>query len=214
MDHRVKPGGDEKQGEAKCGNRRRLRRGNAVSEKAPDCAALHPGYACIIVACHSLELTDVKNMDYSNPPDRYWHCMVALADEKEYSVVNDLSFDELQKKIVGLWIGGKPFAVAGTIVRSYEKVKKIKITHTDLPKKYYADCHDSEMRASGIADMATDRRMIPISQGTDATYDLLFSGPISSPEEPEENLIVRLMQTYRTIGQNSRRSIQKGQKGF
>lgn len=131
-------------------------------------------------------------MDFSNPPDQYWHCMVTLAGDKNFSVVNDLSFDELQKTIVRPWTSGKPFTVGGTIIRSHESVKQIKISHTDMSKQFYADRHYERMRSSGIADMATNRSLLPISEGTDATFDLLFSGPISQPVEPDEHLVVRL----------------------
>jgi hypothetical protein len=40
------------------------------------------------------------------------------------------------------------------------------------------------MRASGISDLATDRKLLPFSRGADVTFALLFEG---APEpEPSE----------------------------
>lgn len=114
-------------------------------------------------------------MDGSKRPTKYWHCRVKLTRAKDYAVVNDLTFDELERTIVRPWNSGRPFTVAGTVVRSASDVSEIRIEHTEYPQDYYAREHNSSMRSSGIVDMATDRRQLPFSRGTDATFELLFS---------------------------------------
>lgn len=148
-------------------------------------------------------------MDLSNPPVRYWHCSVVISGEDDYSVVNDLTFEELNHTVVIPWLSGRPFVISGTIIRTTEQVSEIRIAHTELPKKRYAELHDADMRASGIADMATDRRLLPLSQGTDVTFELLFSGQGTSPPEPDQALVEqlcrRLPQVARILAVRSRK---------
>lgn len=111
-------------------------------------------------------------------PDKYWHCHVELTGDgkkKDRSAVfNDLTFDELNQQILAPWHSGRAFTVDGMIIKSIDDVQKIKITNTLQPKSHYADQHNSRMRGSGIADMVTDRRLLPLSSGKDHTHELLF----------------------------------------
>ncbi|HNT26564.1 MAG TPA: hypothetical protein PKH10_00160 [bacterium] len=148
-------------------------------------------------------------MDIKSPPEHYWHCSVKIVGKKDYSVVNDLSFQELERTIVLPWKTRCNFTVAGTLIRSTESVESIKITHTDYPRSYYAECHNEHMRASGIADLATNRSLLPLSKGTDFTYDLLFSGAQETSPEPNvkmiEQLCRRLPQAARILATRSRK---------
>ncbi len=147
-------------------------------------------------------------MDLSNPPERYWHCSVQVAGEKNPSVTNDLTFDELSRMVVQPWLTGRPFVIAGKIVRSSEQVAEIRIAHTDYSKQHFADAHDAKMRSSGIADMVTNRSLLPLSQGTDLTFELLFSGQETTLQEPDfalvEQLCKRLPQVARILAVRSR----------
>lgn len=125
----------------------------------------------------------------ADPPEKFWHCSVKVTGEKDQSVVNDLSFSDLKRTIVSPWNEGKPFTVSGIVVRSSANVSEIKITHTPNPQKFYAEQHNASMKASGIADMVTNRRRLPLQQGTDLTYELLFSGKATEPPAPEVSLI-------------------------
>lgn len=148
-------------------------------------------------------------MDLTNPPDKYWHCKVQLVGEKKYAVANDMTYAELDRLIVKSWRSGSPFTVEGVIVRGADAVRDIRISHTDQPKEVYAQRHNAEMRASNVADMATDRRMLPLSQGSDFTFDLLFSGVAQAAPEPDvamvERLCRRLPQSARILGTRSRK---------
>lgn len=111
-------------------------------------------------------------------PDKYWHCHVELAGDgkkKDRSAVfNDLTFDELSQQIITPWHSGRAFTVDGMVIKSIDDIQKIKITNTPQPKSHYAEQHNNRMRGSGIADLATDRRLLPLSSGKDYTHDLLF----------------------------------------
>jgi hypothetical protein len=102
--------------------------------------------------------------------DRYWHCYVARKGgrSKGWAVANDLTLEQLQKQIIEPWQRNVQFVVSGLVITKSD-VGSIRITQTDDPQSAYAQRHDSEMRAAGIADMATDRRMLPIEKGRDYT---------------------------------------------
>lgn len=131
-------------------------------------------------------------MDLTMPPERFWHCSVQVTGSKSVSVANDLTYNELQRSVVVPWLAGRAFVISGTIVRSPEQVAEIKIAHTERPKEYYAEVHNQSMRASGIADLATDRRLLPLSKGTDVTFELLFAGTESPAPAPDTALIEQL----------------------
>ncbi|MGL4755084.1 MAG: TIR domain-containing protein [Aeromonadaceae bacterium] len=111
-------------------------------------------------------------------PDKYWHCHVELSGDSKKkdrsAIFNDLTFDELSQKIITPWHSGRAFTVDGMIIKNIDDIQKIKITNTPHPKSYYAEHHNNKMRSSGIADIATDRRLLPLSSGKDYTHDLLF----------------------------------------
>jgi hypothetical protein len=148
-------------------------------------------------------------IDLTNPPEKYWHCAVTLTGEKDHSIVNDLSFADLQRTIVVPWTTGKTFIVSGTVVRSSAGVSEIKITHTPSPQNVYAERHNARMRANNVADMATDQRMLPLKQGTDVTYELLFAATANEPQAPDvamvEQVCRRLPQTARILAVRSRK---------
>src|SRR5581483_1713049 len=127
-------------------------------------------------------------------PERYWHCSVQLIGQKQYSVVNDLSFIELQKQIIEPWHRDMRFPVAGLIVPAREKVQQIRITHTPEPKQWYEDEKSRSDRAAGWVDMATNRKMLPIWKGTDHTHELLFADLDPGVPEPEIGLVLSLCQ--------------------
>lgn len=129
-------------------------------------------------------------MDLENPPERFWHCRAQCAGEKDYAVVNDLSFQELQRTVVRPWLAGRPFTISGRIIRTSQEVKEIRIVHTSYPQQVYATQHDAEMRSRSIADLATDRRLLPFRSGEDLTFPLLFEGAA----EPEPSADVALVE--------------------
>ncbi|MGO9404230.1 MAG: hypothetical protein ACLPVW_12260 [Terriglobales bacterium] len=145
------------------------------------------------------------------PPERYWHCAVTTARDKETAIENDLTFSELQRKVVEPWLMGRPFTVSGRIIRSSDSVSTIKITHTTQPQEYYANAHDSRMQASGIMDMATDRRYLPLSDGQDFTFDLLFSGQLKRSDAAADVDVVE--RVCRRIGKSAQILCNRSRKG-
>jgi hypothetical protein len=124
--------------------------------------------------------------------EKYWHCSINLAGSKDTSVVNDLPFTELQRQIIEPWLQLRSFTVSGKIVRSPDQVESIKITHTPEPQQFYADCHNTQMRLQGVADMATNRKLLPLRQGRDYTYEILFSGKAEPNLEADVVLIEKI----------------------
>lgn len=150
------------------------------------------------------------SIDPTKPPAKYWHCGVKIGTGKKYSIVNDLTYEELQEAIVKPWNKGRPFSVSGVIVRSSDSVSEIRISWTQQSKEFYANQHNAAMRASNIADMATDRRALVFSNGEDMTFELLFSGKgAKSNEEPDtvlvERVCRRLPQAARILSTRSRK---------
>lgn len=115
-----------------------------------------------------------------NYPEQYWHCHVEIdtgGTKPTTAVFNDLTINELWTQVVEPWHMQRAFTIDGTIVRDHNKITKIKITQTPDPTIYYAVEHDALMRSRNISDMATDRRLIPLSKGEDHTHEFLFSEP-------------------------------------
>ncbi len=117
----------------------------------------------------------MSTIDLKNPPERYWHCSVTLSNQKNYYVVNDLSFEELNRNIVTPWQSGQLFTVGGAVVHPGKNVEKIRIAYTPQPKDFYARERDIQMSQRRINDW-TDRGLLPIKKGTDLTNELIFSG--------------------------------------
>jgi len=148
-------------------------------------------------------------MSAIDPKSKYWHCFVLLSGQKNRAVVNDLTFEELERSVVTPFLLGQAFTVSGAIVRKSDSAAEIRIVRTDQPQKVYADQHDASMRASGISDLATDRRLLPFSRGEDRTFDLLFSGAKSKVPDADaaliERLCKRLPQVARILAARSRK---------
>jgi predicted nucleotide-binding protein len=128
-----------------------------------------------------------------NYPKQYWHCQVEVdtgGKKSTNAVFNDLTIEELWKQVIEPWHTQKAFTINGTIIRNHEKVTKIKITQTPHSKQHYADEHNVRMRNSNISDMATDRRLLPLSQGTDYTHEFLFSDSKKSSVVSEDKKAV------------------------
>lgn len=147
-------------------------------------------------------------MDETVYPELYWHCSVNIPARKDRTVVNDLDFEGLRRTIITPWNEGRPFVVDGTLIQTAGSVEAIKIVQTSHPRSYYAERHNELMSTRGIADMVTDRRFLPLSEGTDYTYDLLFSGAHGAAPAPDEKMVEllcrRLPQAARILANRSR----------
>jgi predicted nucleotide-binding protein len=124
-------------------------------------------------------------------PKEYWHCHVEVdagGKKSTTAIFNDLTIEELWQQVVKPWHLQRPFTVDGAIIRDYDKVQKIKITQTPHPQHYYAEQHNARMHNKGIADMATNRRLLPLSQGEDHTHEFLFDDPII--QSSDENISI------------------------
>lgn len=121
-------------------------------------------------------------------PEKYWHCYVKIKDSS-YFVINDMLFEQLERQVLIPWMQSRPFTIAGAIVRELTQVEEIRICYTEESQQVYARKHDIDMRANSIADMATDRSMLPIWQGKDYTFELLFNGELQVTPAVDEGLV-------------------------
>jgi len=128
----------------------------------------------------------------SDYPEKFWHCYVKLEGNKVYAVENDLSFDQLQSRILTPWFQSSPFTISGKIITKDSRIEEIKVTHTEEEKSVWADRHNARKRAANIVDMATDRRILPVWHGNDFTYELLFAGERQIAPDPDVNLIEQI----------------------
>ena len=135
----------------------------------------------------------MNKLDLSNPPEKYWHCAVKVGEKSSHIVINDLSFDQLIRNIVDPWKSGRQFSVSGALVKQ-GNITEIKIAHTPNPSEVYAQAHNARMTRSGIADLATDRRLIPLDAGTDMTNELLFSEDLSTSPSSDTALVLQICQ--------------------
>jgi len=125
----------------------------------------------------------------SERPEKNWHCYVKLEGNKKYAVENDLSFSDLSSRILNPWHQSAPFTISGKIITKDSRIEEIKITHTEEPRKVWAERHNARKRSANIMDMATDRRMLPVWHGNDFTYELLFAGKAESTPDSDLSLI-------------------------
>jgi hypothetical protein len=123
-------------------------------------------------------------------PERYWHCYVKMGKQEQGTVVNDLTFADLKREVIDPWLSGRPFTISGLVIRSTDDVQEIKIAHTSLPQETYAQQHEMQMRKAGSTDFATNRRYLPLIEGRDCTFELLFSGEEKKHSAPREVDIV------------------------
>jgi hypothetical protein len=150
-------------------------------------------------------------MNWDNLPEKYWHCYVTLPGQKrdrDKAVINDATRDRIRREVVEPWCQGSPFTVSGTVVNDRTSVSEIRIVHTPHPKQTYADQHYGEMRAAGIADLATDSRMLPFEKGTDFTHQLLFAELPPAAPRPGVGILLtlceRLPHAAKTLATRSR----------
>lgn len=127
-------------------------------------------------------------MDWNKYPKVYWHCFVSLPGKDKRrpveAIVNDLTLDELVKKIIVPWKAKRPFVIDSVIAKSPDGIEEVKIVQTDHSLDYYKARHDQLTESSGFVDLATNRRYLPLSRdsgGTDYTAEFLFSDDGTEP---------------------------------
>jgi hypothetical protein len=103
-------------------------------------------------------------VDLKNPPERFWHCRVQGAGDKDYAVVNDLTFAELQRNVVGPWLAGRPFTISGKIIRAGKEVKQIQIVHTSEPQQASADRAQRRDEVAPHLGLGYQSKVTPVSE--------------------------------------------------
>lgn len=112
-------------------------------------------------------------------PERYWHCRVRKKKHKEVARVSDLTFAELQKRVVTPFGGGKKFFVDGQVFDP-EDVAEIKIVRTPqndkLNEERFHQERERQNRNSPFAVLGTYQGPFEANDAADYTRELLFSG--------------------------------------
>ncbi len=149
-------------------------------------------------------------------PETFWHCYVKSIAGKAstYHIENDLTFDEIKRKVIDPWNSGKPFALSGFIIRSTQDIPEIKIVQTERDKNHYAEMHNAKMRSSGIVDMSTNRAMLPFGKGHDYTFELLFENSTNVTPDSQTDLVVLLCSRLKKSAQILGNRTRKGKKSY
>ena len=138
----------------------------------------------------------------SKTPKKYWHCFVRLGGKhEEWSVTNDLTFEQLQKQIVEPWHQQKQFVVGGLIIPNRSKVAEIKIVHTRRSQKEAEAERDAENQANNFADLITDSRSLPFAEGENLTHELLLEEMNSQASGFDVSTIVHVCKRLRYSAQ-------------
>jgi hypothetical protein len=122
-------------------------------------------------------------MRVNKRPKNYWHCYIQLGGKNpNWSVANDLTFDQLQRQIIEPWHQQKKFAVGGLVIPNSSQVTEVKIVHTRRSQKQAeAEC-EAENQANNIIDCVTDLRRLPFDEGKEFTHDLLYEDQKMKPQ--------------------------------
>jgi hypothetical protein len=147
-------------------------------------------------------------------PSKYWHCYVKLQGKTKGAVCNDLTFEQLKTQILTPWHQSSPFTISGKIITKDTPIEEIKVTQTEESQKIWAEQHNDRMRANGIADYATDRHMLPIKNGRDMTFELLFSGKQEPLPNTDISLIERICRRISNAGRILSNRPRKGKTSF
>ena len=110
-------------------------------------------------------------------PNSYWHCAISIESDglKGHTVMlNDLTFDQLQEKVIKPWHSGEPMLVEGLVVEK-SRISKVQIVHTAKPSQDYEEEWDIQSQASTATWLEYDTRQLPFkpSNCRDYTKELL-----------------------------------------
>ena len=142
-------------------------------------------------------------MRVNKRPKNYWHCYIQLGGKNpNWSVVNDLTFDELQKQIIKPWHEEKKFTVGGLVISNRSQVAEVKIVHTRRSQKQIEAERDEEHRANNFCDMVTDSRSLPFDGGKDFTHELLFQEMNHEAPDIDVSTIVKICRRLRHSAQS------------
>lgn len=116
-------------------------------------------------------------------PTRYWHC-AAWNNKDESAIENDLTLEDIERKIAIPWRAGQSFIIGGMVFQSKEYVKRILVKCTADPVAHFEAIdvkQAAERRARDEAEGAFidygyvhDSRFSALHSGDDHTSRLLF----------------------------------------
>ncbi|WP_190802817.1 hypothetical protein [Leptolyngbya sp. FACHB-261] len=133
-------------------------------------------------------------MEAEEYPTLYWHCAVKPFGGETYVVTDDLCFEDLQQQIVQPWLQSRLFTVAGTVISSTNQSVEIRISHTSQPQKafrkraYFDPLNMSSIELASLSNY----RLLPIVEGKDYTFELLFSRNTGSVTNADTMLVEKV----------------------
>lgn len=136
-------------------------------------------------------------------PETYWHCYVKLKGRKGYAVENDLTWGELQARIVGPWRGEGMFTVGGKVVRREGGIEEIKVARTAESREALAQRQRQRLQKAGVGSV-DDYRKGAVDEGEDYTQALLLTAAAPERAEPvaqEAALVEQVCRRLRAVVQ-------------
>jgi hypothetical protein len=120
-------------------------------------------------------------------PEKYWHCRVKRSGQKQDANVKDLSFAELEAKIITPYKAGRRFPVSGQVV-SADQIEEIQIVQTPEDdatnsKRFYEMLRQSNA-GSGVVSFACYSGPWGEPYAKDYTQELLFSEETTPQSTP------------------------------
>jgi len=131
-------------------------------------------------------------------PERYWHCRVKKAHQNKEVSLRDLTFAELQSRIIAPYKGGRRFPIESMVVSAGD-IDEIQIVHTMFDdefnsKRFYDQLHKHN-QGSGVVAIAPYPGPFGLEDATDHTQALLFSDGMSGEAQTEPQPHPKLLGT-------------------
>jgi len=133
--------------------------------------------------------TDRKAESMTEYPEKYWHCRVRKVQQKQDVRVSDLTFSELQAKVIAPFKANRKFSVAGQVVSAGE-IDEIQVVHTPHGDKFNMEWFYDKLRqanqGSNVISFATYPGPCYSEEAKDYTNELLFSEGQGGTKENSE----------------------------
>lgn len=112
-------------------------------------------------------------------PDQYWHCRVTLKSDqgREEAAAFDMTFNQLNERILIPSSRRLQFTVGGLLVRELEEIIEIQVVHTKHPLQLIEKRYKNHLIAKGLAPYNYDLNNLPFEfdDPNDFTNELLLS---------------------------------------
>jgi predicted nucleotide-binding protein len=129
-------------------------------------------------------------------PERYWHCRVKKAHQNKEVSLRDLTFAELQSRIIAPYKGGRRFPIENMVVSAGD-IDEIQIVHTIFDDEYNSERFYNQIRQDNERSLVVAVAIYPgpfgLEDATDYTHALLFSDDMSAEAQTEPQTHPKLL---------------------